>query len=209
MSSLSGTPNMCRCIFGKEPRYAYVKRIRTTSENRYQLFYYTGLRVLRSQKLDKTGIPPGSEYDLSAEDILSIFDSIIFPGKPNRLLMDCFETGELRLLHDIFGKHRFQQRFELWKEKVRNHLIEFLKPETPINKWFNLQALGLGNLVNIPEGYSIRDSFYTPTEAEFIEIISSIPDEPLPEASVVERVVIVERRPFDSYYTEENLGIHF
>lgn len=208
MSSLSGTPNMCRCIFGKEPRYAYVTRIRTTSENRYQLFYYTGLRVLRSQKLDKTGIPPGSKYDLSAEDILSIFDSIIFPGKPNRLLVDCFETGELRLLHDIFGKHRFQQCFELWKETVRNQLIEFLKPETLFNKWFNLQVLGIGNLVNIPEGFSIRDSFYTPTEAEFRGVISSIPDEPLPEPSIIERVVYRERRPFDSYYTEENLGLH-
>lgn len=103
---------------------------------------YQNERPLRVAKLFSKR-PPSKVYDLTAEDVLDIFDTVFYPT--SRRLRDVFSWWERNDLSKKFGD---EGGFLRWKQTVRERLETFLRRSSSESRddddFFDLCMLGRG-----------------------------------------------------------------
>jgi len=144
---------------------AFVVRVPKTS---YFMIYYKTYKLVRVKP--KSGSDEACFY-LSSDDVLEIFDSILFPIS-GRFRKECFTKADLLLLETRF---KYPENFEKWKAEVRKQLKNYLEDSKEI-EWFDLRYLGFLDL--LPDGEDVKtilsgkSLYWKPTVDYFNEVLS-------------------------------------
>lgn len=156
---------------------AFVVRVPKTS---YFMIYYKTYKLVRVKPKSGFGGHPTDAtvpweleacFYLSSDDVLEIFDSILFPIS-GRFRKECFTKADLLLLETRF---KYPENFEKWKAEVRKQLKNYLEDSKEI-EWFDLRYLGFLDL--LPDGEDVKtilsgkSLYWKPTVDYFNAVLS-------------------------------------